>query len=202
MGISSKSESHRQIVLFFTVFALASCLAVEATSSSNRQLVKGRVIPDVLDLFVPTAKLKINYGRTRVVNGLLISPSAAAKAPSFEILARSRRSPVDLYTLIVADPDAPSPDNPIRREILHWLVVNIPRKRPLEGEVLVPYAGPAPPLGIHRYVFSLYKQNKVLKGVKVPEGRALFRTRGFTAANELGLPIAAVYFNSTKEMSS
>jgi phosphatidylethanolamine-binding protein (PEBP) family uncharacterized protein len=30
------------------------------------------------------------------------------------------------YTLLMVDPDAPSPDNPAMREWLHWIVTNIP----------------------------------------------------------------------------
>jgi len=34
-----------------------------------------------------------------------------------------------------SDPDAPSRANPIRREILHWLVINIPGNDLKLGEV-------------------------------------------------------------------
>ncbi|CAA7394655.1 unnamed protein product [Spirodela intermedia] len=191
------------LLSFALAFAEAATFSPAAASQRSpiRQLVKARVIPDVINLFVPSAKLEVKYSAIRVVNGLLIPPSAAAKTPSVRIHSR-RRSPVDLYTLIVADPDAPSPSNSTLREILHWLVVNIPRGNVTRGEELVPYVGPAPPIGVHRYVFSLFRQKKPLKGVKVPTGRALFRTRRFAADNRLGLPVAALYFNSTKETTA
>lgn len=35
-------------------------------------------------------------------------------------------SPAKLHTLVLVDPDAPSPENPVMSQWLHWLVVNIP----------------------------------------------------------------------------
>jgi hypothetical protein len=46
----------------------------------------------------------------------------AAHAPSLEYAA----APGKRYTLLMVDPDAPSPDNPAMREWLHWIVTNIP----------------------------------------------------------------------------
>jgi phosphatidylethanolamine-binding protein (PEBP) family uncharacterized protein len=46
----------------------------------------------------------------------------AAHAPALEYAA----APGKRYTLLMVDPDAPSPDNPAMREWLHWIVANIP----------------------------------------------------------------------------
>jgi phosphatidylethanolamine-binding protein (PEBP) family uncharacterized protein len=37
--------------------------------------------------------------------------------------------PAKLTTLLMVDPDAPSPDNPVMAQWLHWLVANIPGER-------------------------------------------------------------------------
>lgn len=77
----------------------------------------------------------------------------AAHAPSVEV--KGDDGP---YTLLATDPDAPSPSNPSRREWLHWMVTNIPGGGGVErGKQVVPYMGPAPPEGVHRYVFMLFK---------------------------------------------
>lgn len=46
----------------------------------------------------------------------------AAHAPSVTFAG----APNKLHTLIMVDPDAPSPDNPTMAQWLHWIVTNIP----------------------------------------------------------------------------
>lgn len=64
------------------------------------------------------------------------------------------------YTLILSDPDAPSRAKPTIREVRHWYVVNIPGNKVEEGDTLFDYIGSGPPkdTGLHRYVFTVYKQ--------------------------------------------
>ena len=40
-----------------------------------------------------------------------------------------------MVTVALSDPDAPSRVNPTRREILHWLVINIPANDVKQGQV-------------------------------------------------------------------
>ena len=69
------------------------------------------------------------------------------------------------------------------------------------GRELVPYRIPNPEIGIHRYVFSLFKQPRRGTVVADPTTRRNFSTRGFAERNDLGLPVSVVYFNARRETS-
>nr|KJB57671.1 hypothetical protein B456_009G174600 [Gossypium raimondii] len=91
---------------------------------SVEPLVVGRVIGDVLDMFTPASEFIVRYGTKQVTNGCDIKPSAAADKPHVQILGHPFSS--NLYTLVMVDPDAPSPSEPRLREWLHWIVVDVP----------------------------------------------------------------------------
>ncbi|XP_073221801.1 protein VERNALIZATION 3 isoform X5 [Cicer arietinum] len=92
-------------------------------SGSRNPLVVGRVIGDVLDPFESSIRLLITYGNRNVNNGCELKPSQVAKQPQVSIGGNDLRI---FYTLVLVDPDAPSPSNPSFREYLHWLVTDIP----------------------------------------------------------------------------
>nr|GMD83126.1 protein MOTHER of FT and TFL1-like [Ipomoea batatas] len=158
-----------------------------ANPRSVDPLVVGKVIGDVLDMFVPVVEFTVDYGSKKIANGVEITPSSAAQKPS-----------------IMVDPDAPSPSEPTFREWLHWIVKDIPEgSEASKGREVVEYIGPSPPTGIHRYVLALFRQREAMQvPQKPPEGRGNFRTRQFAADNGLGLPVAALYFNSQKQSAT
>jgi phosphatidylethanolamine-binding protein (PEBP) family uncharacterized protein len=47
--------------------------------------------------------------------------------------------------VVATDPDAPSRTNPVRREVRHWLVGNIPGDKVDQGDTLTEYVGSGPP---------------------------------------------------------
>ncbi|XP_042520767.1 protein MOTHER of FT and TFL1-like [Macadamia integrifolia] len=169
-------------------------------SRSVEPLVVGRVIGDVLDMFSPTIEFTVHYGSKQVANGCEIKPSATSNKPRVQ-LSGSRVISNNLYTLVMTDPDAPSPSEPTMREWLHWIVVDIPQGLDAsKGKEIVPYMGPKPPTGIHRYVFALFQQRGPMgRDILPPDARCNFSTRNFAAQSGLGLPVAAVYFNAQKE---
>ena len=59
-------------------------------------LVVGRVIGDVVDLFVPTVAMSVRFGTKDLTNGCDIKPSIAADAPAVQIAGRGD----DLFTLV------------------------------------------------------------------------------------------------------
>ncbi|CAK9151379.1 unnamed protein product [Ilex paraguariensis] len=159
-------------------------------------LVVGRVIGDVVDMFVPTVTMSVRYGSKHIANGCEIKPSMAAEPPRVTINGH----PNELYTLVMTDPDAPSPSEPSMREYVQWIVTDIPGGgTPTHGKEGLPYMGPRPPVGIHRYIFVLFQQKAPLGLFDQPASRANFNTRGFAHHLDLGLPVATVYFNAQRE---
>lgn len=62
---------------------------------------------------------------------------------------------------------------------------------------------PRPNIGIHRFVFLLFKQKRRQTVMfSVPPPRDRFNTRKFAEENELGLPVAAVFFNAQRETAA
>lgn len=59
-------------------------------------LVVGRVIGEVVDLFVPSVAMAVAYGPKDISNGCHIKPSMAAAQPLVRISGRRN----DLYTLV------------------------------------------------------------------------------------------------------
>ncbi|ONK73397.1 uncharacterized protein A4U43_C04F31060 [Asparagus officinalis] len=160
-------------------------------------LTVGRVIGDVVDVFSPSVKLEVVYGSNKqVYNGHELMPAVVSSKPKVEIGGDDMRAS---YTLIMTDPDAPSPSDPRLREHLHWVVTDIPGTTNSSfGREIISYEAPKPVIGIHRYVFVLFKQ-KARDTVRPPQSRDCFNSRVFADQNSLGLPVAAVFFNCQRE---
>ena len=109
------------------------------------------------------------------------------------------------------DPDAPDPEEPTARSILHWLVVDIPGRAAADdeddaaaaGHTVVPYRKPTPPVGTHRYIFLLFPQRGGARGEAkakraAPAERGSFSVRGFVAEQRLGELAGAAFFRAAK----
>ncbi|KEH17361.1 putative phosphatidylethanolamine-binding protein [Medicago truncatula] len=159
----------------------------------------GRVIGEVVDIFNPSVRMNVTYSTKQVANGHELMPSIVMNKPRVDIGGEDMRS---AYTLIMTDPDAPSPSDPHLREHLHWMVTDIPGTTDVSfGNEIVEYENPKPVIGIHRYVFILFKQ-RGRQTVRSPSSRDNFNTRRFSQENNLGLPVAAVYFNAQRETAA
>lgn len=74
-------------------------------------------------------------------------------------------------------------------------------KRISIGREVVSYEMPRPNIGIHRFVFVLFQQKR-RQAVNPPACRDSFNTRKFAEENELGLPVAALFFNAQRETAA
>ncbi|CAH9072966.1 unnamed protein product [Cuscuta epithymum] len=159
-------------------------------------LAVGRVVGDVLEPFTRSVNLRVTYGDRDVTNGCEFRPSLVVSPPRVEVGGQDLRT---FYTLVMIDPDAPSPSEPSLREYLHWLVTDIPATTGANfGQEIVRYESPQPFIGIHRFVFVLFQQLG-RQTVYAPGWRQSFRTREFAELYNLGSPVAAVYFNGQRE---
>uniref|UniRef100_A0ACD5ZEF7 Uncharacterized protein n=1 Tax=Avena sativa TaxID=4498 RepID=A0ACD5ZEF7_AVESA len=163
-------------------------------------LVVGRVIGEVLDSFSPTVKMTATYSSNKqVFNGHEFFPSAVAVKPRVEVQGGDLRT---FFTLVMTDPDVPGPSDPYLREHLHWIVTDIPGTTDASfGKEVVSYESPRPNIGIHRFILVLFQQKR-RAAVNPPASRDRFRTRKFAEDNDLGLPVAAVYFNAQRETAA
>lgn len=118
------------------------------------------------------------------------------------------------------DPDAPSRKEPTYREWHHWLVVNIPGDDVSKGDVLSEYVGSGPPpntgflyhhrnrnylfVGLHRYVFLVYKQSARITDTdhgkltnRSADKRGGWSAHKFADKHKLGKPIAGNFYEVT-----
>ncbi|CAA7397508.1 unnamed protein product [Spirodela intermedia] len=159
-------------------------------------LVVGGVVGDVLDPFTRCISLRVFYTPNHpVVSGAGLRPSGVSSRPRACVGGELRT----FFTLVLVDPDSPSPSNRMKREYLHWLVTDIPGSTAASfGQEAVSYEAPQPTAGIHRLVFVLFRQTD-RQTVRAPADREYFSTRVFAQHNSLGPPVGAVYFNCQRE---
>ncbi|KAF3325217.1 hypothetical protein FCM35_KLT10288 [Carex littledalei] len=161
-------------------------------------LVLAHVIRDVLDPFRQTFSFRVFYTNRLMLNGTELRPSAVVNRPRIEIGGTDLRV---FYTLVLVDPDAPSPSNPYLREYFHWMVTDIPGGTDVSyGRELILYERPDPRSGIHRMVFVLYRQLS-RASVFPPLMRQNYSCRRFAQQYHLDI-VAATYFNCQREAGS
>jgi len=125
-----------------------------------------RVFPDVLpEPFTPYFHLKVTYpDEVLVMKGSFLRPSQVLSQPRVEFPSQGSNK---WWTLVMTSPDDPEVvelvnELPVRRgrEVLHWLITNIPDNDISKGEVLCEYL-PALPKRFgdpHRYAFLMFEQ--------------------------------------------
>ncbi|CAN6692139.1 unnamed protein product [Malus baccata var. baccata] len=167
---------------------------------SSDPLVVGRVIGDVVDYFSPSVRMTVTYNSNKkVYNGHELFPSSVTIKPKVEVHGGDLRS---FFTLKIKGNHFPGPRDPYLREHLHLIVTDIPGTTDNTfGKEVVKYEMPRPNIGIHRFVFLLFKQ-KARQTVIPPASKDHFNTRKFAEANDLGLPVTAVFFNAQRETAA
>jgi hypothetical protein len=127
------------------------------------KLTEAGIIPDLIDdsfAFPEDSSIKIvvDFFDLHVEYGNELRPAKTVEAPRVRLEGTKKDM---YYTLIMADPDAPSRANPEKRNWRHYILANIPGDsgKGEDGEVIESWQGPGPPegTGLHRYIFLLYE---------------------------------------------
>eukprot|EP00879_Flechtneria_rotunda_P003140 GHRR01003362.1.p1 GENE.GHRR01003362.1~~GHRR01003362.1.p1 ORF type:complete len:134 (+),score=30.78 GHRR01003362.1:318-719(+) len=119
-----------------------------------------------------------------------LSINDIANEPKVEI---TQFNSTAVYSLVMVDPDMPSPYKPEYKDVLIWMVNNIKKNDFESGDFTVEYSGPEPGKGEHRYVVLLFQQPG-FQQIKPPSKRANFQTKQWAKDHNWGDPVAAVYF--------
>ncbi|XP_040157302.1 protein D2-like [Anopheles arabiensis] len=172
----------------------------QAANPTTEAFERNEIVPDLIDV-APEQTIKITYPQSdvEVSLGNQLTPTQVKARPKlcWEV------EPSALYTLLMADPDAPSRSNPEMRSWKHWLVGNIPGADVDAGDVLADYVGSGPPqgTGLHRYVFLVYKQpsrivfNETVLSSRNPN-RGKWNPAEFVKDYELGVPVAGNFYQA------
>ncbi|CAI0546932.1 unnamed protein product [Linum tenue] len=167
-------------------------------------LIVGRVVGEVVEMFNPSVRMSVTYNSNKQVsNGHELMPAVVASRPRVDIGGDDLRTP---YTLVNFSSVSPLFDKPNMFDPFYFrMVTDIPGTTDASfGKEVVSYEVPRPVVGIHRYVFVLYKQARGRQTVRPPttSSRDCFSTSRFAQDNGLGLPVAVIYFNCQRETAA
>jgi len=98
--------------------------------------------------------LGISFGNTNIHRGNIVSPTELLFPPT---ILNYQGIEDHFTTLVLSNLDGHPLDS--SKEILHWVVANIPDDDVSQGDTIVEYLPPTPwkGTGFHRFVFTLYK---------------------------------------------
>ncbi|KMZ71040.1 Flowering locus T [Zostera marina] len=158
-------------------------------------------LSDVVDSFISSIRMTVSYNDKSIICGQELRTPKVLNPPNVQIGGTEF---VSSYTLVMVDPDAPTPTNPTLREYLHWMVTDIPESTNINfGNEIIPYESPQPSIGIHRIIFVLFRQpSRQLYRSVTNQTRRNFNTRQFAEMYNLGSPSAVIYFNCQRERGS
>lgn len=163
----SATEDTEDFTNVFTLTTQKGSLVMSAPDTQARsnwievitEVIKGGPlvsIPDVLPgSFHASVPLTVTFTNGVVArDGNMLSPKQVRRPP----VVAFKPTLSKLYALVMVDPDAPSRAEPIYREFVHWVVLNIPGSDVAAGEQVATYFGAAPPCnsGPHRYYIFLF----------------------------------------------
>ncbi|KAH6660880.1 phosphatidylethanolamine-binding protein [Truncatella angustata] len=179
--------------------------ATALTSSLEKaNLVPGSAASLIPSSFTPGTKLSVAFGDRSVALGNFFRAGECKIPPTVSFSPEAGASSSASYTLILTDPDAPTPDDPKFAFWRHWILSGL---QPLSGNgglvavtkgPVTEYLGPGPKDDSkpHRYLFLLYREPEGLDLKKEDAGGEEFvQRRSFKPAEfaeKFGLKLVSV----------
>jgi phosphatidylethanolamine-binding protein (PEBP) family uncharacterized protein len=167
------------------------------SSLKSANLLPSAIIPEN---FNPTLGLSVKFPSLTPENGSIARVSQVKEQPSICLSPSSATT--SIYTFMMIDPDAPTPDDPKFAYWRHWVVTSLSPSTPDnitdKGTTVTPYLAPGPKdeSGPHRYLFLLFKEPEGYSLEKADVGGDEFVERRSFRAEELvqkkGLELVAV----------
>ncbi|RHZ47222.1 YbhB/YbcL family Raf kinase inhibitor-like protein [Aspergillus thermomutatus] len=152
------------------------------TQQLTQSLAQASLTPGLLPFlpqdFNPTTQLDVSFNDRPVSFGNLLRAGECKTAPTVSFSKENDSASSTSYTLLLVDPDAPTPDDPKFAFWRHWVVSGLKAGQANGGTALTEYLGPGPKDDSrpHRYLFLLFRE---------PAGFALAKEdvggEGFTA---------------------
>ncbi|KAI8476898.1 MAG: phosphatidylethanolamine-binding protein [Monoraphidium minutum] len=151
-----------------------------------------KLVPEVGD----TVALDVSLaGGKAITNGTLVSGRELLEEPRVKF---SRSRPEDIYSLVMVDPDFPTPSAPKLKDVLLWMVTNI-KGGALEGaDFPVEYMPEEPGQGVHRLAFLVYRQPGY-QNIEPPAKRASFQTKQWAKSHQWGDPVGGIFCKASHE---
>ncbi|KAF4157689.1 hypothetical protein CNMCM6936_000916 [Aspergillus lentulus] len=135
------------------------------TQQLTQSLAKANLTPGLLPFlpadFKPTIQLHVSFNDKPVSLGNLFRASECKTAPTVSFSKEENNQPSSTsYTLLLVDPDAPTPDDPKFAFWRHWVVSGLKAAEADSGTALTEYLGPGPKDDSrpHRYLFLLFRE--------------------------------------------
>jgi len=173
------------LLLSSLLLALAAVTFAQDTDiqTIESSLKSAQVIPDVLPSnFTPRFPIEVAFTDPStkqvipVTAGMNLTTNQTTNIPNFAILSNNTQIIGKPYLIAIVDPDAPSPPNRNRSQVLQFLGINYISQNLTDNTLFIlsntstpilSYKNPTPPNGSvpHRYVVAMYLQNSTTVNV-------------------------------------
>ncbi|GBM89915.1 OV-16 antigen [Araneus ventricosus] len=183
-------------LIFWMILVPFSSIEAQKSQCDLDKFQTNNIVPTLIST-IPQNPMQIEYKGQPVTCGNLLTPNVTRERPT---VIDYKADVKKLYTLIMFDPDAPTPQNPTSANFVHWLMENIPENLVINGDTVYAYSPPSPPVRSdpHRYIFLIYEQpNREMLNDDFGTERAVFNLGEFVKDRHLKGPIAGNFFLSS-----